>query len=870
MSKLYQPEQFFLSNGIPVILQHAQSSVASIYWWVQVGSADETPREAGFAHFLEHMLFKDASSKETGKASSGKTARLIESLGGDINAYTSFDQTVYHVSCASQHWERVLDVFGQMAQPQRFFQEDFQREREVILEEIRKNEDSPGRQLSQSLFTTAFQQHPYGRPVIGWVETIRSAKLAALEKFYQRHYLAERMGLVLVGPWMDASGKRKAKLLGQVEGYFGKKVFKKTKVLLRKRALELPLRSDASWCVKSFDVQTPVLSLAFRVPDMKHEDIAALDLLASILGMGELSRLYQSLFCEAACVTDISAGLYIPKDPGLFCVQAEMDSLEKVEPVLQAICEQFRRIQSEGPTQEELRRVLVHAESERLYTTQTSDGTASRLGFLRFVLGDLDFDEMYLHELRCVDAQKIQEVAKNYLVLERMAGAVLVPRSQSLEVSALQAWTQKFLPKASVSKWVKKEPSKKQEGGERFSLPSGMQVCFYPRPSSQVFSIHASVLGGLRLEEASQAHWGESQVLALTWTKGTSTKTAKQIAAWVEGRASSIAGFSGRNSIGLQMAGLARDWRDLSQIFGEVLWDPQFIGTEIDHSKRIVEDAIRGLEDHSSQLCSKLFLETLFEHHPYGKMMHGSLESIQKVDTSSLMKLHHKWVRPERLVISVSGPVRWSHLDAWLSDLDRQVSSGERWLEVKEEPVLKAPRWVERSLGREQCHILVGGLGMSIQSQERYVLRLLQTLLGGQSGRLFIELREKKSLAYTVAPISFEGLERGYVGTYLACAPQKKEEALQGIREVLERLAEKGPGQKEMARAREFFMGRRAMDLQGDASLASHHGLEALYGLESLTEARVRQKLEQVKAKQVQAFCQKYLVASPQVISVVG
>jgi predicted Zn-dependent peptidase len=108
------------------------------------------------------------------------------------------------------------------------------------------------------------------------------------------------------------------------------------------------------------------------------------------------------------------------------------------------------------------------------------------------------------------------------------------------------------------------------------------------------------------------------------------------------------------------------------------------------------------------------------------------------------------------------------------------------------------------------------------------------------------------------------------VGTYLACAPQKKEEALQGIREVLERLAEKGPGQKEMARAREFFMGRRAMDLQGDASLASHHGLEALYGLESLTEARVRQKLEQVKAKQVQAFCQKYLVASPQVISVVG
>jgi len=588
--------------------------------------------------------------------------------------------------------------------------------------------------------------------------------------------------------------------------------------------------------------------------------------------MGELSRLYQSLFCEASLVTDISAGLYIPKDSGLFCIQAEMDCLEKVRPVLQAVLEQCKRIQVEGPTDEELRRVLVHAESERLYTTQTCDGIASRLGFLRFVLGDLNFDETYLHELRCVDAQKIQEVASNYLVAERMTGVVLLPRSQSLEVSELQAWSKKFLSRAPVSSGIKKTSSKKnQEEGECFSLSSGVQVCFYPRPSSHVFSIHASVLGGLRLEEASEAHWGSSQVLALTWTKGTSTQTAKQIASCVEGRAASMEGFAGRNSLGLQMTGLARDWRDLSRTFGEVLWDPQFPGIEIDHSKRIVEDAIRGVEDHSAQLCSKLFLETLFEHHPYGKMMHGSLESIQKVDASRLLQLHRKWIRPERLVISISGPVRWSHLDSWLSALDRHLTpSSEAWLEVKAEPLLKAPRWVERSLGREQCHILVGGLGTSIQSQERYVLRILQTLLGGQSGRLFIELREKKSLAYTVAPVSFEGLERGYVGTYLACAPQKKEEALRGMREVLETLGQKGPSQREMARAREFLMGRRAMDLQSDSSLASHYGLETLYGLERFTEKQVRQKIEQVTAKQVQAFCQKYWVSPPQVTSIVG
>ena len=94
MAKLYQPEQLQLSNGIPVILQHYDGPVAATYWWVKTGSADESPQEAGFAHFLEHMLFKDASAKETGRASTGQMARMIESLGGDINAYTSFDQTV--------------------------------------------------------------------------------------------------------------------------------------------------------------------------------------------------------------------------------------------------------------------------------------------------------------------------------------------------------------------------------------------------------------------------------------------------------------------------------------------------------------------------------------------------------------------------------------------------------------------------------------------------------------------------------------------------------------------------------------------------------------------------------------------------------
>ena len=218
MSTLFKPEQHFLSNGIPVILQNYDSAVSATYWWIKTGSCDENPKEAGFAHFLEHMLFKDAAAKETGKASTGQMASAIESLGGDINAYTSFDQTVYHVTSAAHHWEKVIDNFGVMAKPQKFLKSDFEREREVILEELKKNEDSPSRQLFQGIFSGTFAKHPYGRPVIGFVKTLKAAKVTDLDAFYRRNYVSEKMGLILVGPFDET---RKKRIFALLEKHYG-------------------------------------------------------------------------------------------------------------------------------------------------------------------------------------------------------------------------------------------------------------------------------------------------------------------------------------------------------------------------------------------------------------------------------------------------------------------------------------------------------------------------------------------------------------------------------------------------------------------------------------------------------------------------
>jgi zinc protease len=228
------------------------------------------------------------------------------------------------------------------------------------------------------------------------------------------------------------------------------------------------------------------------------------------------------------------------------------------------------------------------------------------------------------------------------------------------------------------------------------------------------------------------------------------------------------------------------------------------------------------------------------------------------------------------MVVSLSGPIKWNQLEDWIHKLDKraqEIQVGKKLIlntDLADEPALKAPRWIERNLKREQCHIMIGGLGTKVSAEDRFKLRLLQTLLGGQSGRLFIELREKKSLAYSVAPISFEGLETGYVGTYIACAPQKRKEAIDGITKTYEHLVSKGPTEKELNRAREFYLGRRAMDLQSDPSLAAHFGLEALYGIQNLTEDALSKKIRAISAKDLQTVCNKYFLLPNKVTSIVG
>src|SRR4051794_25704845 len=260
-----------LQNGLTVLVEENHAApVSALQVWVRVGSADELPGEAGLAHLHEHMLFKG-----TARRGPGEIARNIEGCGGEINAWTSFDQTVYHVVVASQFLAQGMDVLADAITSAAFDPEELRGEIEVVAEEIRRGPDPPPRKLSKELFAAAYPRHPYGRPVIGSEESVRSFTRDGILRFYRRWYQPENCVLVAVGDFRE----------GQVLE-LAQRLFAWPRAELAPaapRAAE-PRREEPAVRVRRDVLKEGYLSIAWPAPALRGEDVAALDALSLVLG----------------------------------------------------------------------------------------------------------------------------------------------------------------------------------------------------------------------------------------------------------------------------------------------------------------------------------------------------------------------------------------------------------------------------------------------------------------------------------------------------------------------------------------------------------------------------------------------------------
>ena len=361
--------RFVLDNGFTIILKEDPSApVAAIQVWVRTGSANETEEEAGITHLIEHMIFKGTPTKKT-----GEIAGTIEGSGGNINAYTSFDRTVYFVEIASSHFATGLDVLLDAVQHSLFDTVELEREKEVVLEEYRRSLDIPRRRLSWAVMDLCYKKHPYGRPIIGYESTIRSFDRKAILNYMDKWYTPDNMVLVAVGDFKTSQALKTIKsLVKDFPERSGQKPLRPQE----------PKQTALRKIIKKDRVQQVYLDMSWHIPSLTHPDIYPLDLLETILSHGKSSRLYGRLKMEANLVYSVSAGAYALSDPGLFSIDANLGP-ENLGKALEAIAGVIAEI-TRGPVPEsELKKAKTIAEADFVFDMETMAGQASTHLYIR-------------------------------------------------------------------------------------------------------------------------------------------------------------------------------------------------------------------------------------------------------------------------------------------------------------------------------------------------------------------------------------------------------------------------------------------------------------------------------------------------------
>jgi zinc protease len=857
-----------LKNGLKVLAVPSHNSpVVSVQMWVKTGSADESQRVRGISHFIEHLVFKGTQSYGL-----GQIAGTVESSGGELNAYTTFDQTVFYVTISKDYLNTGLDVVSQMMGFPLFKPEDIDNEREVVIEEIKRGNDDPHRQASRVLIETLYKKHPYGEPVIGYEDIIRKVTPKEIWKYYQSRYVPKNMTLVVAGDFEPKTFK------GDIEKYFaGFKPYPLQKV---KRAKESAPKKP-QLVVKKTSFEENLLYLCWPGPQATHRDVPALDVLSLVFGQGESSRLNKSLRLDQTLVNWIGASTFTPMDSGFFAVSASV-LIERLEDALNVISSQILNLRENPVTADEIDKARMNIQSEEAYSMETVDGLARKVGSYNLFFKDPEYQKIFTKQILAVEPADIKRMVEKYLNPKALSLVLLTPHDEKPLKEITQRWLKDFQKKwqkqkVRTFKKVKLHPGKNlfryassakklQQGLQKEVLKSGVVLLSRPNFETPVLSMRCGFLGGIRAEGVKRE--GLAELLSRTWVSATNQLSEQELHHRIESRASSLSAYSGRNSVGLSLNTLPRFTADMLELLSGVLHTPLFPAETIEREKMSMAEALRTRQDNLAQIAILNFLKILFVGHPYSSDPLGTKDSVSGFQVSHLkdfLKLH---LSQKNCVVAMSGHIEPEHLDL-VREIFGRLPAGSAFRDpFKFSPPTENRRHFQMAQ-KQQSHLVIGYSGLSITDPRRYALQVLQAILAGQGGRLFLELRDKASLAYSVSPLRMEGIDCGYFGAYIGCSPEKVTKALSMLREEFRKVTEAAVNDIELARAKKFLIGRHHIDLQRNSAICSSVLFDEIYGIPYDETFHFAERVGAVSAQDVLRVAQ-LIFSQKEIVSLVG
>ncbi len=791
-------QRFTLDNGMICLIKEDHSApVVSIQFWVGTGAIHEdTYLGAGISHAIEHMIFKG-----TDKRKPGDISREISDAGGNINAYTGYDRTVFLTDLPSRNWETGLNVLSDALMNPRFPKEEWTQEKSVILREIAMGYDDPNRVINKLLFRTAYRTHPYKYPVIGYEDTFKRINREDLVKFFSKNYVSDNIITIVVGD-IDPIDVRK-KLIATFADYKRKS---RAPVILPKEAEQLSPRFER----QTGNYKISRLEWSYHTVPLSHPDAAPLDVLAIILGQGRTSRLSRKIKEELKLAHNISAWSYTPKEAGVFSISAEF-APEKESELLSAMQTEIDSWLKTPFSIEEINKAKRQLLASELSALQTMSGQANNYASGEFYAGDPNYSETYLEQISKTTPHILLKTANKYLVPEHKSLVILSPELSESYESKEQDRHESAPP---ISKHI---------------LSNNIRLIV--REDHKLPFVYLCVAGRGGLLSETEQNNGITLLMSELLSRGTSSRTSDEIALASESRGGYISSFSGKNSFGMQAKCLSSDTTTFMELVSDCLINPTFHNTEIEKQKAIQTAAIEANYDRPIYVAQALMRQALFPDHPYQWDELGSHDTIETMSRENIQSHAEKLIVSDNLVISVFGNIKTEQAINLTEKYFSGIAKKSLTLQSPPAPNPDLPTRSKRREPRQQSIVLLGFPGIDVLDKRYDSIALLKDAMSGLSSRLSIEIRDKRGLAYYSGAYNMSGTEPGafilYAGTQEESVPQV--ESL--MKEEITRLISEGLTDEEVERARNRLISAYEQSLQDQRSISMTCALNELYGL---------------------------------------
>ena len=418
--KLNAPTIHKLDNGLTIIAEQMPVEAVNLNVWLNVGSTKEPDEINGMAHFLEHMVFKGTPNLEI-----GEFERLIEERGAVTNAATSQDYTHYYITTAPKDFAELAPLQLDVALNPTLKNEAFEREKLVVLEEIRRSEDNPRRRTFYRSMETCFERLPYRRPVLGPAAVIENLRSQQMRDFHATWYQPQSMTAAVVG---NLPVDELIKIVAQgFERHHTPNTLSEN-AEPQYLAAETPFTEIVRHEYTDETLQQARLVMMWRVPGMVElSETYGLDVLAVILGQGKVSRLFRDLREERGLVTQISASNMTQTHQGVFYISAQLPT-ENIPEVEKAIAEHLTRIQNELVAAKDIERIRTQVANRFIFANERPSDRSNLYGYYYSQLQDLAPALNYPQHIQAVTAADLQIAAQKYLNPEAYGMVVMKPK----------------------------------------------------------------------------------------------------------------------------------------------------------------------------------------------------------------------------------------------------------------------------------------------------------------------------------------------------------------------------------------------------------------------------------------------------------